>query len=137
MPARNVSATVIQLTHTAISERLQRISGAPAVATGGKLEPVVSRSEIPMSIRDWPRTERPRERLIEHGPNALSDGELLAVLISCGHGGRSAVDLARELIDKFGSLREFLMAEPSSCLGQLGIGPARYASMQAALELAR
>jgi len=137
MPARNVSATVIQLTHTAISERLQRISGAPAVATGGKLGPVVSRSEIPMSIRDWPRTERPRERLIEHGPNALSDGELLAVLISCGHGGRSAVDLARELIDKFGSLREFLMAEPSSCLGQLGIGPARYASMQAALELAR
>jgi DNA repair protein RadC len=90
-----------------------------------------------MSIRNWPKTERPRERLIEHGPNALSDGELLAVLIGCGNRGRSAVDLARLLIDEFGSLREFLTAEPSRCLGQLGIGPARYASMQAALELAR
>ncbi|HEU4624432.1 MAG TPA: DNA repair protein RadC [Steroidobacteraceae bacterium] len=90
-----------------------------------------------MSIRDWPKAERPRERLIEQGPNALSDGELLAVLIGCGRRGRSAVDLARSLIDKFGSLREFLSAEPSRCLGELGIGPARYASMQAALELAR
>jgi len=90
-----------------------------------------------MSICNWPRTERPRERLIERGPDALSDGELLAVLIGCGTRGRSAVDLARSLIDEFGSLRDFLTAEPSRCLGQPGIGPARYASMQAALELAR
>ena len=90
-----------------------------------------------MSICNWPKTERPRERLIERGPDALSDGELLAVLIGCGTRGRSAVDLARSLIDEFGSLRDFLTAEPSRCLGQPGIGPARYASMQAALELAR
>jgi len=90
-----------------------------------------------MSICNWPKTERPRERLIERGPDALSDGELLAVFIGCGTRGRSAVDLARSLIHEFGSLRDFLTAEPSRCLGQLGIGPARYASMQAALELAR
>ncbi len=90
-----------------------------------------------MSIRDWPKTERPRERLIERGPDVLSDGELLAVLIGSGNRGRSAVDLARSLIGEFGSLREFLTAEPSRCLEQLGIGPARYASLQAALELAR
>jgi DNA repair protein RadC len=90
-----------------------------------------------MSIRNWPATERPRERLIERGPQVLSDGELLAVLIGCGNRGRSAVDLARELIVEFGSLREFLTADRGRCLEQLGIGPARYAALQAALELAR
>jgi DNA repair protein RadC len=90
-----------------------------------------------MSIRNWPATERPRERLIERGPQVLSDGELLAVLIGCGKRGRSAVDLARALIVEFGSLREFLNADQDRCLDQFGIGPARYAALQAALELAR
>lgn len=90
-----------------------------------------------MSIRHWPKAERPRERLIEQGAHALSDGELLAVLIGCGNRGRSAVDLARELIAQFGSLRELLSADSRTCLEQHGIGPARYASLQAALELAR
>jgi DNA repair protein RadC len=90
-----------------------------------------------MSIRNWPMAERPRERLIECGPKVLSDGELLAVLIGCGNRGRSAVDLARELIGEFGSLREFLSADRDRCLDQAGIGPARYAALQAALELAR
>jgi DNA repair protein RadC len=91
----------------------------------------------PLSIRNWPLAERPRERLIEHGPQVLSDGELLAVLIGCGNRGRTAVDLARELIRVFGSLRDFLNAERGKCLDQVGIGPARYAALQAALELAR
>jgi len=90
-----------------------------------------------MKIRDWPVSERPRERLIADGPSGLSDGELLAVLIGSGKPGFTAVDVARKLIVEFGSLREFLSAEPRRCLGQLCIGPARYASMQAALELAR
>ncbi len=90
-----------------------------------------------MTIRDWPVTERPRERLLEHGPRILSDGELLAVLFGSGNRGRSAVELARQLIGDFGSLREFLNADAGRCLGQVGIGPARYASLQAALELAR
>ena len=90
-----------------------------------------------MTIRDWPRTERPREKLLDNGPKMLSDGELLAVLLGSGNRGGSAVELARQLIVEFGSLRDFLNAERSKCLGQLGIGPARYASIQAALELAR
>jgi len=90
-----------------------------------------------MKIRDWPVSERPRERLIANGPSGLSDGELLAVLIGSGKPGFTAVDVARQLIVEFGSLREFLCAEPRRCLDQLCIGPARYASMQAALELAR
>lgn len=91
----------------------------------------------PLSIRNWPASERPRERLIEHGPQVLSDGELLAVLIGCGNRGRTAVDLARQLISVFGSLRDFLNAGRERCMEQLGIGPARYAALQAALELAR
>lgn len=90
-----------------------------------------------MKISHWPESERPRERLIARGPGQLTDSELLAVLIGCGRRGLSAVDVARRLIGEFGSLREFLCAEPRRCLGQPGIGPARYASLQAALELAR
>ncbi len=102
-----------------------------------------------MSIRHWPRTERPREKLLERGPHILSDAELLAVLIGCGRKGLSAVELARALIAAFGSLRELLSAdrtrwvqEPAGGAGFgvprfAGIGPARYATLQAALELTR
>lgn len=64
-----------------------------------------------MSIRDWPEAERPREKLLARGPHALSEAELLAVLIGCGRKGRSAVELARALIADFGSLRQLLSAE--------------------------
>jgi DNA repair protein RadC len=90
-----------------------------------------------MTIRDWPGSERPREKLLERGAQALSDAELLAVLLGSGVRGRSAVELARTLIAEFGSLRELLSAEARRCLAQAGIGPARYASLKAAVELAR
>lgn len=90
-----------------------------------------------MTIRDWPITERPRERLLAHGPKVLSDGELLAVLLGSGNRGGTAVELGRQLISEFGSLHEVLNAARDKCLGQRGMGPARYASLQAALELAR
>lgn len=89
------------------------------------------------SIRHWPRSERPREKLIERGAQALSDAELLAVLLGSGRRGMSAVELARELLVEFGSLRELLSADRARCLGQAGLGPARYSILQAALELAR
>jgi DNA repair protein RadC len=90
-----------------------------------------------MTIRDWPATERPREKLLARGAQALSDAELLAVLLGSGARGRSAVELARTLIAEFGSLRRLLNAEAQRCLGQAGIGPARYAALKAAVELAR
>ena len=90
-----------------------------------------------MTIRDWPGSERPREKLLERGAQALSDAELLAVLLGSGARGRSAVELARALIAEFGSLRKLLNAEARRCLAQTGIGPARYASLKAAVELAR
>ncbi len=90
-----------------------------------------------MSIRDWPDTERPREKLLQRGAQTLSDAELLALLLGSGTKGRSAVELARALIAEFGSLRNLLNAEMPRCVAQSGVGPARYATLQAAVELAR
>jgi DNA repair protein RadC len=90
-----------------------------------------------MTIRTWPKTERPREKLIERGAQILSDAELLAILFGSGTRGGSAVELARNLLTEFRSLRELLSADRSRCLRQPGVGPARYCTLQAALELAR
>jgi DNA repair protein RadC len=90
-----------------------------------------------MSIRDWPAAERPREKLLTRGAQALSDAELLALLLGTGTRGASAVELARTLLEHFGSLRELLSAQAVRCLARRGVGPARYALLQAALEMAR
>ncbi|HTT44282.1 MAG TPA: DNA repair protein RadC [Steroidobacteraceae bacterium] len=90
-----------------------------------------------MSIREWPEGERPREKLLARGAHALSDAELLALLLGCGTRGRSALELARGLLSDFGSLRELLNAQAARCLAFTGVGPARYAILQAAIELAR
>ncbi|MDB6089557.1 MAG: repair protein RadC [Gammaproteobacteria bacterium] len=90
-----------------------------------------------LTIPEWPRSERPREKLLDRGADALSDAELLAVLLGSGTRGRTAVELARAHIAAFGSLRELLSAERPRWSGKQGVGPARYATLQAALELAR
>jgi DNA repair protein RadC len=90
-----------------------------------------------LTIREWPESERPREKLLERGAQALSDAELLALLLGSGIKGRSAVDVARSLIADFGSLRELLSADRPRWKGKLGIGPARYATLMASIELAR
>jgi DNA repair protein RadC len=91
-----------------------------------------------LSIDQWPRGERPRERLIDCGARALSDAELLAVVLGTGASGVNALDIARELLAHFsGSLRRLLTADAGVLLEQRGVGPARYATLMAALELAR
>ncbi len=90
-----------------------------------------------MSIRQWPETERPREKLLTHGPGALSDAELLAIFLRTGSRGRTAVDLARQLIRQFGGLRGLLRAEHQQLVATPGLGPAKYAQLQAVLELAK
>jgi len=90
-----------------------------------------------MTIRHWPAAERPREKLLAHGAAALSDAELLAVLLGAGIRGCSAVELARALICEFGSLRELLNADRGRLRAARGVGPARHALLKAALELAR
>jgi DNA repair protein RadC len=90
-----------------------------------------------MSITDWPADERPRERLLEKGPEALSDAELVAILLRCGVRGRSAVELARELLARFGSVSALMAAELPALRAQAGLGAAKAAQLRAALELAR
>jgi len=90
-----------------------------------------------MAIRDWPRDERPREKLLEKGATALSDAELLAILLRTGTKGRSALDLAREILGSFRSLRKLLAADRRQFCAQRGLGPARFAELQAAIEIAR
>ncbi|MCY1338631.1 hypothetical protein D9M69_244930 [compost metagenome] len=90
-----------------------------------------------MSIREWPAAERPREKLLERGAASLSDAELLAIFLRTGVAGCSAVELARRLLQEFGSLRALLEADLASFSGHLGLGPAKYAQLQAVLEMAR
>lgn len=90
-----------------------------------------------MSIRDWPAAERPREKLLEQGSGSLSDAELLAIFLRTGVSGKSAVDLARHLLSQFGSLRVLLEADLATFSEQLGLGPAKFAQLQAVLEMGR
>lgn len=88
-----------------------------------------------MPITHWPAAERPREKLLARGAVALSDAELLAIFIRTGIQGHTALDLARRWLGQFGSLREFLDAGSKTLISLPGMGPAKCAELQAALEL--
>ncbi|MGZ3236062.1 MAG: RadC family protein [Burkholderiaceae bacterium] len=90
-----------------------------------------------MAITDWPSDQRPRERLIKHGPKALSDAELLAVFLRVGVTGKSAVDLGRDMVGHFGSLNGLFSASLADFSVLNGLGPAKFAQLQAVLELAK
>lgn len=91
-----------------------------------------------MAITDWPEGERPRERLLKLGPGALSDAELLAIYLRVGVRGKSAVDLARDLLQRYRGRLEALVEAPLSDLAQVpGIGVAKAAQLKASFELAR
>ncbi|MFK8016766.1 MAG: DNA repair protein RadC [Gammaproteobacteria bacterium] len=90
-----------------------------------------------MPICDWPAGERPREKLLSRGAAALSNTELLALLIGTGGSGASALELARECLCQHGGLRELLTASPSAISTQRGLGPATAARIACALELSR
>jgi DNA repair protein RadC len=90
-----------------------------------------------MTIADWPVDERPREKLLAKGPAALSDAELLAIFLRIGVSGRSAVDLARDLLKEFGSLSALCAASEQELCRQPGVGRAKFAQLQAVIEMAR
>ncbi len=90
-----------------------------------------------MSIAEWPPGEGPREKLLLRGSAALSDAELLAVLLGTGCRGCSVLELARALLHRFGSLHGILFAPRDDLQAEAGVGAAKYALLQAALELAR
>lgn len=91
-----------------------------------------------MSITDWPEGERPRERLLAHGPAALSDAELLAIYLRVGVRGKSAVDLGRDLLQRFdGCLSRLAEATLEELASVSGIGMAKAAQLKASFELTR
>ncbi|SJM92976.1 RadC family protein [Crenothrix polyspora] len=90
-----------------------------------------------MTIKDWNAEDRPREKLLQRGPAALTDAELLAIFLRTGTPGKSAVDLARDLLEQFGSLKALLNADHQQFCQGNGLGDAKYAQLQAVLEMAR
>lgn len=97
----------------------------------------LKQKEFVMAITDWPEGERPREKLLRKGAASLSEAELLAIFLRTGLPGKSAVDLARELLGRFGSLTSLFAAGEIQFCQTPGMGAAKYAQLQAVLEMAR
>lgn len=90
-----------------------------------------------MSIKDWPESERPREKLLNQSADALSDAELLAIFLRTGLPGKSAIALAREILMASGGLRALLNQPQNEFCRHKGLGTAKFVQLQAALELGR
>ena len=90
-----------------------------------------------MPITDWPLEERPREKLLAQGSESLSDAELLAIFLRTGIRGKTAVDLSHDLLKGFNGLRQLLKADIGTFCEFPGLGQAKYAQLQAVLEMAR
>ncbi|MBF0471095.1 MAG: DNA repair protein RadC [Gammaproteobacteria bacterium] len=90
-----------------------------------------------MSIQDWPEEEQPREKLLALGAEQLSDKELLAIFLRTGVKGKSAVDLAAELLQQFSGLQPLLEASLADFSRGKGLGKAKYCQLQATLEIAK
>jgi len=88
-------------------------------------------------IKNWPEDDRPREKLLRKGAGALSPSELLAILLRTGVKGNSAIDLARQMLDKFGTFRNMIHTDALEWKEFKGLGPAKIAQIQAALEIGR
>jgi DNA repair protein RadC len=90
-----------------------------------------------MSIKNWPREDRPREKLLAKGAEALTDAELLAIFLRTGRKGVSAIEMARDLLDGFGGLGPLLKADQQTFCSPKGLGVAKYCQLQATLELTK
>lgn len=90
-----------------------------------------------MAITDWPIEERPREKLLQKGPNHLTDAELLAIFLRTGVRGTNAVEMAKQLLEEYGSLRSLLAADLERFSQSRGLGTAKYVQLQATVEMAR
>lgn len=90
-----------------------------------------------MAITDWPADERPREKLLQRGAAALADAELLAIFLRTGVSGKSAVDLARDLLQEHGGLSALLAASREQFCASHGLGDAKFVQLQAVVEMSR
>lgn len=97
----------------------------------------MSKKKTPTGIKSWPQDDRPREKLLKKGPGALSNSELLAILLRTGVEGTSAIDLARRIVNKFGTFRNMSHMDIREWKEMKGLGPAKIAQIMAALEIGR
>ena len=88
-------------------------------------------------LKNWPIDERPRERLLKQGADKLSDAQLLGIILRTGAGGKTAIDVGRELLDRFGGIAGIARAGIAELYSVQGIGPAKAAEIKAAIELGR
>lgn len=90
-----------------------------------------------MAIHDWPEYDRPREKLLTRGEEALTDAELLAIFLRTGSQGLNAVDMAKQLLNQFGGLKNLMRAPFMTLVKQRGIGKSKYAALRASMELGK
>jgi len=90
-----------------------------------------------MPIHDWPIDDRPREKLLRKGEQVLSDAELIAIFLQTGTRGKTALDIARDLLAHYGNVKSLLRTPPATLLATSGVGQAKYALLKAAIELGR
>ncbi|HLB42699.1 MAG TPA: DNA repair protein RadC [Gammaproteobacteria bacterium] len=90
-----------------------------------------------MAIKDWPKADRPREKLLRQGEQFLTDAELIAIILKTGIRGKTALDIAKEILTEHGGLKKLLALSPSILIKTPGIGQAKYAALKAVLELGR
>lgn len=98
---------------------------------------IQSESKQSRGINAWPADDRPREKLLRHGAETLSNSELLAILLRTGVKGASAIDLARRIVERFGTFRNMIQTDVREWKEFKGLGPAKMAQIQAALEIGR
>jgi len=98
---------------------------------------VVNKTNKSKGIKSWPQDDRPREKLLKRGVNALSNSELLAILLRTGVKGKSAIDLARQMLNQFGTFRNMSHTDVREWKKFKGLGPAKIAQIMAALEIGR
>jgi len=108
-----------------------------AISKEASREKSVRKDRLSKGIVSWPKDERPWEMLLEKGPEAVSDAALLAILLRTGRKGQNAIELARELIDKFGGLVGLLSARQEDIIQVKGIGKAKMAQILAAMEIVK
>jgi DNA repair protein RadC len=107
------------------------------VVTEGKSKYAKPKNFERQPIKDWPESERPREKLLQLGPEGLSDGELIAVLLRIGKSGQSAEDLGRHLMSKFNGISGIDRAHIEELLAVPGMGVAKTAQLKAAIEIGK
>lgn len=90
-----------------------------------------------LMLKDWPADDRPREKLLQQGPQALTDAELLAIFLRTGVRGCHVVDLARQLLQSFGSIGAIFQSEHDDFCARNGLGTAKYVQLQACLEMSK